>query len=178
MISQMILKRFIVIKKIILVSIIGYLAYIIEPITISKQMPLYDLLIQISSIILAISGAWIAVIFPESFKNILLYKNNYKNDFESISLLVNVVIGSLYILVIILLLKLTGLVLYHIEYMVLHKVYIQKISLFVLIILYLYEIWILLITIFPIKNTFNKARKENIKNNIIDKRHNNMDKNL
>jgi hypothetical protein len=161
--------------KIFFLLIVSFLVgFIIDPIDYLLQKELYDLLIQISSIVLAISGAWLAVIFPESFKNILNFSNEYKSDYEIIKVLVNVMIGSLIILIIVALIKFFALISSNIIFFLEYKNILKQISLSFLTGLYIYELYILLLVIFPIRNIFNRATKENMKNNMIDKKHRNI----
>lgn len=158
--------------KIVIVVIISIIVgFLIKPIDYINQKELYDLLIQISSIALAISGAWLAVIFPESFKNILNYKYNYKNDFKIVKVLVNITISSLLVLMIVAVVKLFALIMVNIQFLYEYKNILKQISLSILVGLYLYEFYILLLVIFPIRKIFKKADKENMKNKIIDKKH-------
>jgi len=158
--------------KILIVVIISLsIGFFIKPVDYIKQKELYDLLIQISSIVLAIGGAWLAVVFPDSFKNILNYKNDYKNDFVIVKALVNITISSLIVLMTVTFIKLSAMIMMNIPLFLEYKDFLKQISLSILSGLYFYEFYILLLVIFPIREIFKKADKENKKNELIDKKH-------
>jgi len=151
--------------------LVAITVYFLDPIIYTKQKTIYDFLVQISSIVLAITGAWIAVVFPKAFKNILLHQDEYKTDFKIVEILIKIVVGSISILMIILVVKAIGLVIPYLHFDIVYIYYLQKISLFLLLSLVIYEVWILLLVIFPIQKLLRQTKKENLKNNIIDNKH-------
>ncbi len=64
---------------IITILLVLAISYILPDAPFNKQKELFAHLLQISSILLAVSGAWIAIIYPQALKNII---NNINIDDE------------------------------------------------------------------------------------------------
>lgn len=139
----------------------------------SKQVHLLDSLKQISSIILAITGAWAAIVYPDSLKNIIYKKKSSIADMQSIKNLIRPMISSILILAIIILIEISAFILKLYSISVENIQLLRSISLVIIIYLYLLQLWTLIIAIIPINNSYRNAKNEDNKNNLIDRLHKN-----
>lgn len=159
------MKKVLVVALIIIVTIVFFM----DNIVFSKQIILLDSLKQISSIILAITGAWAAIIYPDALKNLVLKAKNYDKDIKSIINLLNPMIYSIAILTIIIIIEITAFILkgFHIDKQ--YIPFLRDISLTIIIYLYFLQIYALLTTLLPINNELINAKKEFKKNEYLDK---------
>lgn len=150
------------------VIIFVFLYFIIPSIEFSKQLLLLDSLKQISSIVLAITGAWAAIIYPDSLKKLIQNVKDTQTNIESIKRLIKPMIMSIIILMFILAIEIIGFSLkLYINNFVEYIDYLRKISLSCILFLYILQIYSLISTIVPILDAYNKATNEHKKNGII-----------
>lgn len=148
--------------------LVSLFVYIIDNIEFSKQLVLLESLKQISSIILAITGAWAAIIYPDSLKNIIVKKKSYQTDMTSIKNLLRPMISSLVILCFIVGIEFLGFTLKLLSIPDILIPYLRNISLIMIIYLYFIQLWTLVMTILPIYEALKKAQNENERNEYID----------
>lgn len=150
---------------VILILIIIYFA---ENIIFSKQLLLLDSLKQISSIVLAITGAWAAIIYPDSLKNLMKKEKNYPEEMKKIQTLLEPMKMSIIILSIIVFIEISGFILKLFTIPSEYIPYLRDISLFIIIYLYFLQIITLFKTYIPIHNALNDAKTENKVNTHMD----------
>ncbi|WP_297433166.1 hypothetical protein [Sulfurimonas sp.] len=134
----------------------------------SKQSILLDSLKQISSIVLAITGAWAAIVYPESLKNIISKKGTYDVDMDSIENLFRPMISSIIILGCIITIELMAFILKLIDLPSYAIPYLRDVSFFTIVYLYILQLWTLVITIIPLNNSYREAKLEHKKNKHFD----------
>ncbi len=161
-------------KYLLIVLIITLLiVYFLPSTEFSKQKLLLDSLKQISTIVLAITGAWAAIIYPESLKNIIYKKESYKEDMSSIKNLIRPMTTSVIILAIIVLIEISAFTLKLIFIPHDYIIYLRKIVFFIILNLYIFQIWTLILVMLPINDSYRKAKIKTEKNNFINKKHKN-----
>lgn len=157
-------KYSLLILSIILVSL---LSYVLPEVTYVKQSVLYASLLQLSSIILAITGAWAAIIYPDSLKNIMNDKDA-DGEGQQVEALIKPMLISLYILGILITSQIAAFVLGILNLDVEEIYWLRKISLAIILFMYLLQIYSILTTFIPIfyakrKASFERNKKAKLK---------------
>jgi hypothetical protein len=142
--------------------------WFLPEVTFSQQAILLDSLKQISSIVLAITGAWAAIVYPESLKNIISKKSTYDTDMDSIENLFRPMISSIIILGCIIIIELAAFILKLADLPLYVIPYLRDVSFFIIVYLYILQLWTLVITIIPLNNSYREAKLEHIKNKHFD----------
>jgi hypothetical protein len=159
---------------ILIVFIITLLiVYFLPSVEFSKQKLLLDSLKQISSIVLAITGAWAAIVYPESLKKIIYKQESYREDMQSIKNLIRPMQTSIIILAMIIFIEISAfsLKLTYIPYE--YIAYLRKFSFFVILNLYIFQIWTLILVMIPINDSYRKADIKRKKNDYLKEKHKN-----
>ena len=159
------MRNTMIIIFVIALSIVWFL----PEIPFHKQAILLDSLKQISSIVLAITGAWAAIVYPESLKNIIGKKSTYDIDMDSIENLFRPMISSIIILGCIIIIELAAFILKLVDLPSYIIPYLRDLSFFTIVYLYILQLWTLIITIIPLNNSYREAKIEHIKNKHFDK---------
>ena len=162
-------KRYLLIVLIVTLLIV----YFLPSTEFSKQKLLLDSLKQISTIVLAITGAWAAIIYPESLKNIIYKKESYKEDMSSIENLIRPMTTSIIILAIVVLIEIFAFTLKLIFIPHEYIIYLRKIVFFIILNLYIFQIWTLLLVMLPINDSYRKAIIKTKRNDLINEKHKN-----
>lgn len=149
------------------------IVYFLPSIEFSKQKLLLDSLKQISSIVLAITGAWAAIVYPESLKKIIYKQASYKDDMLSIKNLIKPMQTSIIILTVIIFIEISA---FTFKLMVIppeYIVYFRKISFFIILNLYIFQIWTLILVMLPLNDSYRKAEIKTKKNDFLQEKHKN-----
>lgn len=149
------------------VVLVGLVSYVLPVVSYAKQSVLYASLIQLSSIILAITGAWAAIIYPESLKNIM---NDQDADGENqqVESLIKPMLVSLYILGILITSQIAAFIIGLFNLTPEMIFILRKISLAVILLMYLMQLYSILTTFIPIfyakrKASFERNKKAKLK---------------
>ena len=156
-------------------SLLGILALILSgligmwmpEIDFSAQEKLHASLLQISSIILAITGAWAAIVYPDALQKIIKKKDN-KGKVEQINHLIKPMLVSLTILGFLILIQISSFILDVTEPSQFVMLIAHKLNISLLIFLYLLQIYSIVLTFIPISNAKNKASMEEKGNRLLD----------
>lgn len=156
--------------KAFIVLVVAILIFLYIPnVEFSKQLLLLDSLKQISSIILAITGAWAAIVYPESLKKLINKIEDTESNIKSIKKLVKPMFISIVILIFIVIIEIIGFTLkLYLNHFAEYIDYLRKSSLTIIILLYLLQIYSLLSTLIPILDAYRVASNEHEKNKIIE----------
>lgn len=116
-----------------------------------KQWPLFEALRNTASIIFAVVGAWLAIIYPERLKMSFGKKSNDsdKSSSESMKLLMTPAIHSTFILAILLMIGVVAPIAKQIPQLLPHIEMLRGISFFILSSLTFWQIAIVLLTLYP-----------------------------
>lgn len=149
------------------------IVYFLPSIEFSKQKLLLDSLKQISSIVLAITGAWAAIVYPESLKKIIYKQASYKEDMQSIRNLIKPMQTSIIILAIIVFIEISAFTLKLVVIPPEYIIYLRKGSFFIILNLYIYQIWTLILVMLPLNDSYRKAELKTKTNDFIIEKHKN-----
>jgi type VI protein secretion system component VasK len=116
-----------------------------------KQWPLFEALRNTASIIFAVVGAWLAIIYPERLKMSFGKKTNGtdKSSSESMKLLMTPAIHSTFILAILLMIGIIAPIMKQIPQILLYVEVFRGVSFFILSVLTVWQIAIVLLTLYP-----------------------------
>lgn len=116
-----------------------------------KQWPLFEALRNTASIIFAVVGAWLAIIYPERLKMSFGKKTNGvdKSSSESMKLLMTPAIHSTFILAILLMIGIVAPISKQIPHLLSHVEVFRGVSFFILSFLTVWQIAIVLLTLYP-----------------------------
>jgi uncharacterized membrane protein len=142
------------------------LSYVLPEVSYSKQSVLYASLLQLSSIILAITGAWAAIIYPDSLKNIMNDKDA-DGENQQVTALIKPMLISLYILGILIVSQIFAFIFGLLNLNTIEIFWFRKISLAIILFMYLLQIYSILATFIPIfyakrKATFERNKKDKL----------------
>lgn len=116
-----------------------------------KQWPLFEALRNTASIIFAVVGAWLAIIYPERLRMSFGKRPNGKDtkSSESMKLLMTPAIHSTFILAILLMIGVAAPIAKQIPQLLPHAEFLRGVSFFVLCLLTVWQIAIVLLTLYP-----------------------------
>lgn len=121
-----------------------------KDIPFKQQQPMYDALRTTASIIIAVIGAWLAIIYPERLK---LLKNSGESQLEStngrFSNLFNPIVNSIAILGIVLIVGILAPLLSQIPFFIAHRSLALSCSYAFLSILTIWQIYTIALTLIP-----------------------------
>lgn len=149
------------------------IVYFLPSVEFSKQKLLLDSLKQISSIVLAITGAWAAIVYPESLKKIIYKQASYKEDMQSIKNLIRPMQTSIIILAIIIFIEISAFTLKLVVIPPECIIYLRKASFFIILNLYIYQIWTLVLVMLPLNDSYRKAELKTKTTDFIKEKHKN-----
>lgn len=152
--------------KVIILLVLAIGVYFLPDTSYKDQKELHSSLLQLSSIILAITGAWAAIIYPDALKNIMKDKDG-EGQKEQILLLIKPMILSLVILGILISIELSAFILGLFHWSAGALFWFRKISLFFLLLMYMLQIISIAATFLPL---FSADRKAKFEHNKIQKR--------
>ena len=117
-------------------------------ITYTSQWPLYDALRSTASIIFAVIGAWLTILYPDEIKRIFKRRGSTRGvKSESIELLVTNIQYSTFILASIIMVGIVGQILHHVQWALQHTELLRRISFGFLGFLTFIQFWTLLMTL-------------------------------
>ena len=154
----MILRIILAILAVLLVIASGYFG---RDISFEKQWVLYEALRTTASIVFAVAGAWIAIIYPERLKA-PFHNQTVKAD-ESIKhykALFSPIVNSIFILCIVLLIGILAPILKQIPYLLEYKDICRSVSYVLVTSLILCQVWTVFITLFPASILHHEANKD------------------
>lgn len=149
------------------------IVYFLPSIEFSKQKLLLDSLKQISSIVLAITGAWAAIVYPESLKKIIYKQASYKEDMQSIKNLIRPMQTSIIILIAIIFIEISAFTLKLVVIAPEYIICLRKGSFLIILNLYIYQIWTLVLVMLPLNDSYRKAELKTKKNIFLEEKHKN-----
>lgn len=153
----------------IIILFLSFLISFLLPVTdFSVQEKLHSSLLQLSSIILAITGAWAAIVYPDALQHIIK-KDQSKEKITEIDNLIKPMSVSLVILGILILIQLITFILGVLKDPNKEMISIAKqINLGILIFLYLLQIYSIILAFIPISDAKRKAALEQKLNDLLD----------
>jgi len=117
-------------------------------ITYASQWPLYDALRSTASIIFAVIGAWLTILYPDEIKKIFKrHSNPLQTKSDSIQLLVKNIQYSTFILASIISVGIIGQILHHVDWAIQHTEIFRSLSFGFLGFLTFMQFWTLLMTL-------------------------------
>ena len=131
---------------------IGYFFYIFGGnVTYAEQWPIYEGLRNTSSIIFAVMGAWLAILYPSKLAMIFEKKDGiYKiNEIQEVRRLIAPLIYSTLVLAFVMIVALITPIAKQFEYVIIHKKTFQGISFVTLGLLTLIQLWSLILSLIP-----------------------------
>lgn len=152
------------ILALILSALLGYL---FPTVNFESQGKLHASLLQISSIVLAITGAWAAVVYPGALGQIL-EKHESDKKMNEINTLIKPMSLSLIILGVLVAIQVISFIIDISKPSPTFLLISQKISFSVLIYLYILQIYSIILAFLPISDAQRKASFENKKNKMLD----------
>ncbi|UGQ45109.1 hypothetical protein [Massilia endophytica] len=133
-----------------------------QNIPFANQWPLFEALRTTASIIFAVVGAWLAIIYPERLKLSFKKSGDRKSaGSDNVGLLLTPAVHSTIILVCLLLIGIAAPLIKQIPGILQHVVFLRGISFFLLTILTLWQVAIVVIAVFPaafIKDAYDAER--------------------
>lgn len=143
-------------------SVIAIGFYVGRNIPFAEQWPLYEALRTISSIIFAVVGAWLAIIFPERLR--LSFQNDKSapevKEGQGVSKLFTPVVNSTVILCIVLLVGVLAPIVKRLDFLSLYVFEIRGLSYGMLASLTLWQLWTVILTLVPADMVKTLADKE------------------
>lgn len=165
-------KYFIILIIAILITWAVYPAYLL--IGCKNYDAILQALLNISSIIFAIIGAWIAIIYPKSiiqtFSKEDVKNNTYHNDTNYLAELVEIVLVSAFVLMIVLTIQFSIPIAQHYTQQLQYKIAFKTIFFFVIALMTTTQLYAILRVIIANYFFLNELRKKNIKD-AIDRLH-------
>lgn len=134
----------------------------------SSQVLLLNSLKQISSIVLAITGAWAAIVYPESLKKIIFKNKSYSEDMRAIKNLIRPMQSSIIILGVITFLEIVAFILKLSNIPTECIPYLRNTSFIIIINLYVLQLWTLVVAMIPMNDSYRDANIEYKKNQYMD----------
>lgn len=154
----MILKTILAILAALLVAAGGYFG---KDISFETQWVLYEALRTTASIVFAVAGAWIAIIYPERLK--APFQNQSVNADESIKhykALFSPIVNSIFVLCAVLLIGILAPILKQIPLLIEYKNICRSASYVLVTTLTLCQVWTVFITLFPASILHHEANKD------------------
>lgn len=115
----------------------------------AQQWPLYEALRNTASIIFAVVGAWLAIIYPERLKLSMRGHRQKKPAGDNMGLLLTPVVHSTLLLVVLLLIGICAPLLKQLPAALAHLAFFRGLSFLILVALTLWQVVIVVLTIFP-----------------------------
>lgn len=150
-----------IILAIVAIVLVVASAYYGGEISFTEQWVLYEALRTTASIVFAVAGAWIAIIYPERLK--APFKQKTVKADESIThyrALFSPIVNSIFILCAVLLVGIIAPMLKQIAWLQEHKAYCLAASYVFVTILTLCQVWTVFITLFPASILHTEANKD------------------
>lgn len=159
---MMILKTILCLVSIILL-IFGFLYG--QNIQFSEQRPLFEALRSTASIIFAVIGAWAAIIYPERLK--LAFHKDGKtiksSNAKGMEMLMTPIFQSTILLVILLLIGVVAPIMKQFEFALKRIDFFRGLSYSFLVLLTLWQIFIVIRTLFPAKEILSTSQREDLR---------------
>jgi hypothetical protein len=143
------------------------ISYFLPDVNFESQQKLHASLLQISSIVLAITGAWAAIVYPDALGQILK-KHESDKKMNEINDLIKPMTMALFILGVLIAIQLISFIIDISKPSINFLLLSQKINLAILIYLYLLQVYSIILTFLPISDARGKATFENKKNKMLD----------
>ncbi|MCR1838316.1 MULTISPECIES: hypothetical protein [Rodentibacter] len=135
---------------ILLILSIATAYFVGDKITFSEQWGLYETLRTTASIIFAVVGAWLAIVYPEKLKAPFKEKRKSRSDTDTrFGMLFSPIFHSTLILCIVLFIGILAPILKQIPFFLEYKHILRAISFGVLFFLTFWQIWTVFITLIP-----------------------------
>ena len=143
------------------------ISYFLPDVSFESQQKLHASLLQISSIVLAITGAWAAIVYPGALGQILK-KHESDKKMDEINDLIKPMSMALFILGVLIAIQLISFIIDISKPSVNFLLLSQKINLAILIYLYLLQVYSIILAFLPISDARGKTAFENKKNKMLD----------
>lgn len=134
------------------------------------QWPLFEALRNTASIIFAVVGAWLAIIYPERLKMSFGKLGEVQKKYDNMGLLLTPAVHSSFILIALLLIGIVAPLLKQIPELAEHYVFLRGASFVTLTILTLWQVVIVVMTLFPAEIVKTYVDREEATREVIDMR--------
>lgn len=151
------------------ISVVGLSCWLGKEIAFEKQWPLFEALRTTASIIFAVVGAWIAIVYPERLK--LSFSNEKATNQNSqigLSRLFSPVVNSTAILCIILIIGVTAPLVKTFQIALDYKEQLRGISYATLVALTLWQLWTVVLTLIPADVIKTMTDREDERRKLLD----------
>lgn len=153
------------ISSLALACIAGWLG---SEIPFHKQWPLFEALRTTASIIFAVVGAWIAIVYPDRLRLSFSKDTQTKNNHNGLSQLFSPIVHSTTILCIILLIGITAPILQTINALDDYNKLLRGASYFTLVTLTLWQLWTVILTLIPADAIKTISEREDEHRTLVD----------
>lgn len=143
------------------IALCGLSAYVGQNIPFAEQWPLFEALRTTSSIIFAVVGAWLAIVYPERMKLSFGRPAGIDRNSTNVGLLLYPAGCSTIILICVLFAGILAPIIKHIPQAMQHLAYLRGFSFFILTFLTLWQITVVVITLYPADLVKTSADVEN-----------------
>ncbi|CAE6781353.1 MULTISPECIES: hypothetical protein [Paraburkholderia] len=123
--------------------------YFGQGIVFAQQWPLFEALRNTASIIFAVVGAWLAIIYPERLKLSMRGQRQKRANGDNMGLLLTPVVHSTFLLVALLLIGVSAPLIKQLPAVQPHLPFFRGVSFLILVLLTLWQVVIVVLTIFP-----------------------------
>lgn len=165
------MKKAYIIKSILIIiaTVFGVLGYCYgKNIPFSEQWPLFEALRTTASIIFAVVGAWLAIIYPERLKFTFKPTEKKTSSNSNIGKLLHPAINSTVILCVILVIGILAPIIKQFSFIQDSRDVARGISYFILVMLTIWQLWTIILTLIPADMIKIKSDEENEEKKTLD----------
>jgi hypothetical protein len=131
-----------------------------EAVYFSEQWPLYEALRTTASIIFAVVGAWLAIVFPERLKGIRGQDDDSAAYSGGMRVLFTPIVHSSIILCVVLMVGVLAPMLKQVDWSVSQILILRKLSFALLMTLTIWQVWTVLLTLDPASRLKSQAQSD------------------
>ncbi len=152
------------------ISFVGLSCWLGKEVPFEKQWPLFEALRTTASIIFAVVGAWIAIVYPERLKLSFMDEGtvNNKNNQTGLSRLFSPVVHSTAILCIILVIGVIAPLVKIFPFVLEYKAQLRGVSYGALVALTLWQLWTVVLTLVPADIIKTMTDREDERNKLVE----------